>query len=316
MICLVRRDLREGQRLRRAAPAGRDAARAGRCGRRRAASPPTRRRRPAPTESNGLTPASSRWTSRPLMLTIRSRLRGSNFCSTRGSRADSLRRAAGGRAASRTAAGSGPRAPRVGRRGAARLRPPQARSRSNARRARTSASPRCRRSHAARAATTACAARTGRPARRTARAASPRARRAGRPRPRPAARCPCGARTSSKISTCCGRPVASRSKSAELLLERGQHRRRVADQEGVRHRREPLAAHVRQQVMRHLLLVEDPDVRRQRREQRLDHAPPVGLVLRDDLVAARVVEARDLEVVGVEGLVHDPTCRCGSPTSA
>ena len=66
---------------------------------------------------------------------------------------------------------------------------------------------------------------------------------------------------------------------------------RIADQERVCHRTQPVAVDVRQQVMRHLLLVEDAHSLGQPRQQRVDHAPPVTLVSRDDLVGARMSEA-------------------------
>ncbi len=91
----------------------------------------------------------------------------------------------------------------------------------------------------------------------------------------------------------------------QLLAERGDHLARIADQERVGERVEPAAVHVRQQVVRHLLLVVNAHVRRQGAEQRRDDPAPVGLVARDDFVAPGVGQPGDLQVVRIERLVDD-----------
>src|SRR5688572_30105265 len=91
----------------------------------------------------------------------------------------------------------------------------------------------------------------------------------------------------------------------ELLGERHQHRARVADQECIGHPGEPLAPDIRQQVMRHLLLVEDARSRGLRPEQHLDDAPLVRFVMRDHLLASRMRSPGDCEVVRIQRLVDD-----------
>jgi hypothetical protein len=77
----------------------------------------------------------------------------------------------------------------------------------------------------------------------------------------------------------------------------------VADEEGMPAGAHPVAPDLRQHVMRHMLLVEDPlpapsgsgDVRR--------HRPPVRLVVSQDLLPHRMLGAGDAEVGGIERLV-------------
>ena len=247
---LVRRDLGERQRQGRAAQPVEVLDRAGRCGRRRAAALPRRRRRPAPRESNGLTPASSRCTSWPLMLTIRSRLRSSNFWSIGDPQARSR---------------SGGQLLVVGQAFVERAPPAPA----------TARVPAAIRLEAGRASTVSyqCFAQTpsvrARPAgqdsiaRRTGRRAPRRAPEAAarilqhvareHDRRRAAGR----AGDASKISTCCGRPVSASAGARKHLGERGEHLVRVADQEGVGELVDPAALDRRQQVVGHVLLVAD-----------------------------------------------------------
>ena len=239
-------------------PAGRDAARAGRCGPSTGAAPPTRHRRPAPTESNGLTPASSRCTSRPATLTIRLRLRSSKRCCTRRSSgcqsmapelviqrpALRLDRAqappgsgAGGRAggvsnpvdSSTRAYHHGAQIPSVSRRpgGQASIRSLNG----------TPSASQSRRSMASGAASRSAESTTGRHA-------------------------PGRRQHVIEDLDLLRQPRVGEREFLELLGERRQHRARVADQERMGHLREPVAPDIRQQVMRHLLLVEDARCRR------------------------------------------------------
>jgi hypothetical protein len=82
-----------------------------------------------------------------------------------------------------------------------------------------------------------------------------------------------------------------------------QHRPRVANQEGVGNVIEPVAPHVGQQVMRHLLLKLHPGCWWQWLEQLGDDRAPLGRLRRDDLIAHRVPEPGDGEVMRIERLI-------------
>jgi hypothetical protein len=80
---------------------------------------------------------------------------------------------------------------------------------------------------------------------------------------------------------------------------------RVADQQHVGHPADPAPVDAREQVMGHVLLVEHLHAGGHGPEQAVHHGPPVGLAGGDDLVPAGVVDARGVEVVGVQRLVDD-----------
>src|SRR5215468_5173151 len=90
----------------------------------------------------------------------------------------------------------------------------------------------------------------------------------------------------------------------------GEQRARVPDQEGVPQRRQRRPVHRGQEVMRHVLLVVDRDARRQRVfGEPAQHDPPVGGLTGDHLVPARMVQARRGEIEGVQRLVDDGRVR-------
>src|SRR5580693_2418889 len=86
----------------------------------------------------------------------------------------------------------------------------------------------------------------------------------------------------------------------------GQQLTRVPDQVRVPQRRERGPVHLGQQVMRHVLGVADGDARGQRCAGLLgQHHPPVGRLARDDGVAAGVSQCRSVQVKGIKRLVAD-----------
>ena len=94
-----------------------------------------------------------------------------------------------------------------------------------------------------------------------------------------------------------GRPLA-------LLGIGSQHPGRLADQETMGQAVHPVPVHVGQQVLGHVLLVEDGLAARHRAHHGGGHGPPVGGLAGHHGVAHGVVQARFGQVVGVEGLVH------------
>jgi hypothetical protein len=88
--------------------------------------------------------------------------------------------------------------------------------------------------------------------------------------------------------------------------------RRVADQEGVPQLPEPAPSDVRQQVVRHVLLVVHPYARRQRPGDGGRDVLPAVRLGRQHVVPARVVESGLRQVVGVQRLVDDERVAAGT----
>ena len=77
----------------------------------------------------------------------------------------------------------------------------------------------------------------------------------------------------------------------EHLRQRCEHLARLTDEERVTQSEHPLALHVRQQVMAHVLLVKDRLTRRQGTGEPLDHVAPIRIMMLHHLVGTRVRQA-------------------------
>jgi hypothetical protein len=79
----------------------------------------------------------------------------------------------------------------------------------------------------------------------------------------------------------------------------------VANQEAICELEQPLAAHLREQVVGHVLLVVDAFVAGDTADEVGDDFAPIGFSRGNDFVAARMVLARHRQVMGIERLVAD-----------
>ena len=83
----------------------------------------------------------------------------------------------------------------------------------------------------------------------------------------------------------------------------GHHLAGFPDQHDVRETGDPGSVDAGEQVMGHVLLVDDVDPVGHRTEQRGRHLAPVGLAGTDHLVPAWMIQPGDVEVVGIQRLV-------------
>ena len=77
----------------------------------------------------------------------------------------------------------------------------------------------------------------------------------------------------------------------------------IANEKTVRHRTQPVAIDLRQQVMRHLLLIKNAFALRHAAGQRLDHSPPIGLTVRNHFTRAGMIAAGDAQIMRVEWFI-------------
>src|SRR5207248_1586987 len=75
----------------------------------------------------------------------------------------------------------------------------------------------------------------------------------------------------------------------------------------------PFAIDLRQQMMRHLFLVENPHSVRHRSGQLCDNFSPIGFTSRNHLLGTRMSSVGSLQVVSVERLIYDKRIRSVSP---
>ena len=113
-------------------------------------------------------------------------------------------------------------------------------------------------------------------------------------------------RIRSNSATCCGKPRIFHPRRRDELQQRGEHLPRVANQKRARELVDPLQLHLRQQMVSHLLLVEDLLLLRNRPGEPADDARQFGVVLGNRLLIPRMPSVgRHDEVVGVQRLVAD-----------